>query len=334
VGADQTVEMKKTWRSQTATTTDFFTPSLFKGGITLFSVRARLRSRFLSATLCLCGLSCFWLCLVPVLCQNRLPTPRIYDQINARQKGLAVWWVGNAGWLVKSDNILIGTDLDLELEEKIYEPPISADDLAKILDVVFVSHHHGDHCNAPTLKVLSQKSNCTFVLPQTCVDEEPGLSIPKGRLIVPQPLLPFDIRGIHVEPIHAIHGNQDFTVLTREKDFIKGITHNCGYVLTIQGKRFLHPGDSVLTEEHLSLSHIDVLFISPTVHNMFIDRSMILINQLEPEYIFPQHFDTYRQTPDNMFWTKGYPDELKLKLSKSLQKRYHKLSQGEMFVIK
>ena len=266
--------------------------------------------------------------------QNRLPTPRIYDQIKERQKGLALWWVGNAGWLIKSDDILIGTDLDLELEEKIYEPPISADDLAKILDVVFVSHHHGDHCNAFTLKALAQKSNCTFVLPQTCLDEEPDLKIPKERLIIPQPLHPFDIRGIHVEPIHAIHGNQDFTVLTREKDFIKGITHNCGYVLTIQGKRFLHPGDSVLTEEHLSLNQIDVLFISPTVHNMFTDRSMILINHLEPEYIFPQHFDTYRQTPDNMFWTKGYPEELKLKLSKSLQKRYHKLNQGEMFVVK
>ena len=310
----------------------------FKGGIFFSFLLVSFHSRFFSAPLCLCGI--FWFSLCPVQLafgqsiQNRLPTPRIYDQIKARQKGLALWWVGNAGWLIKSDDILIGTDLDLELEEKIYEPPISADDLAKILDVVFVSHHHGDHCNAFTLKVLAQKSNCAFVLPQTCLDEEPDLKIPKERLIIPQPLHPFDIRGIHVEPIHAIHGNQDFTVLTREKDFIKGITHNCGYVLTIQGKRFLHPGDSVLTEEHLSLNQIDVLFISPTVHNMFTDRSMILINHLEPEYIFPQHFDTYRQTPDNMFWTKGYPDELKLKLSKSLQKRYHKLSQGEMFVIK
>jgi len=317
---------------------------LFKTGISRSSVHACLRSWLISAAPCLCVL--FWLgrlvtlclCLTPVILsqslQGRLPTPRIYEQIKAKQKGLALWWVGNAGWLIKADGILIGTDLDLDLEEKIYEPPISAGDLAKILDVVFVTHHHGDHCNAPTLKVLAEKSSCTFVLPQTCLDEEPGLGIPQERLVIPQPLHPFDVRGIHVEPIHAIHGNQDFTVLTREKDFIKGITHNCGYVLTIQGKRFLHPGDSVLTEEHLSLSHIDVLFISPTVHNMFVDRSMILINQLEPEYIFPQHFDTYRQTPDNMFWTKGYPDELKLKLSKSLQTRYHKLSQGKMFVIK
>ena len=62
---------------------------------------------------------------------------------------------------------------------------------------------------------------------------------------------------------HAIHGNQDFTVLTREPDFIDSITHNCGYVLNLQGRRLFHPGDSVLTEEHLELNDIDVLFVGP-----------------------------------------------------------------------
>ena len=262
------------------------------------------------------------------------PTPRIHDQLVAHKKGLAVWWVGNAGWLIKADDMLVATDLDLSRDEKIHEPPITAEELAPILSVVFVTHHHGDHCNAPTLKVLAEKSKCTFVLPQTCLDAEPDLHIPPEHLIVPAPLHPFDVAGIHVEPIHAIHGNQDFTVLTREPDFIKGIEHNCGYVLTIQGRRFLEPGDSVLTEEHLALQNIDVLFVSPTVHNMHLDRSTILINQLEPRYIFPQHFDTFREAPDNLFWTRGYPDELKLRLSKTLQERYHKLALGESFEIR
>jgi L-ascorbate metabolism protein UlaG (beta-lactamase superfamily) len=158
--------------------------------------------------------------------------------------------------------------------------------------------------------------------------------LPPERLIVPKPLEPFDVQGIHVEPIHAVHGNQEFTVLTREPDFAKKITQNCGYVLTIGGKRFVQPGDSVLTEEHLGLKNIDVLFVSPTVHNMHLDRSMILINTLEPGYIFPQHFGTYREAPDNLFWTRGYPDELRLRLSKTLQGRYHKLRQGEKFEIR
>ena len=99
------------------------------------------------------------------------------------------------------------------------------------------------------------------------------------------------------------------------------------------GKHILHPGDSLLTEEHLGLKNIDVLFVSPTVHNMCVDRSMILINTLQPAYIFPQHFGTYTQTDENAFWTRGYPDELQTCLSCELQKRHHKLSLGEMFRI-
>jgi L-ascorbate metabolism protein UlaG (beta-lactamase superfamily) len=262
------------------------------------------------------------------------PAHSVLDELHAHHSGIEIWWVGNAGWLIKSGDLLIGTDLDLSMDEKIQPPPITARELAEELDVAFVSHHHGDHCNVPTIKELARGSRCTFVLPGPCLKEVADLGIAKERIIVPEPLQPFDVKGIHVEPVHAIHGNQEFTVLTREPDFIEKIAHNCGYVLNIGGKRFFHPGDSVLTEEHLALKNIDVLFVSPTVHNMYMDRSMILINHLQPAYIFPQHFGTYRETEEEAFWMHGYPDELRLRLSQELQKRYHKLSLGQKFEIR
>ena len=258
----------------------------------------------------------------------------VLDEIRAHHNGIAIWWVGNAGWLIKSGNLLIGADLDLSMDEKVQPPPITARELAAELDIAFVSHHHGDHCNVPTIKELARGSRCTFVLPRPCLKEVGELGIARERIIVPEPLQPFDVKGIHVEPVHAIHGNQEFTVLTREPDFVEKIAHNCGYVFNIGGKRFFHPGDSVLTEEHLALKNIDVLFVSPTVHNMHTDRSMILINHLQPAYVFPQHFGTYRETEAEAFWMHGYPDELKLRLSQELQKRYHKLSLGEKFEIR
>ena len=266
--------------------------------------------------------------------QAKGPSGTVLEQIRSHHKGIAVWWVGNAGWLIKADGVLISTDLDLSNEEKTQAPPVTAEQLAGELDVAFVTHHHGDHCNVPTLKALAAGGRTTFVLPQPCLKEAAELGIPRSRVIVPEPLHPFDIKGIHVEPIHAIHGNQEFTVLTREPDFVEKIAHNCGYVFNVQGKRFLHPGDSVLTEEHLGLQNIDVLFVSPTVHNMYQDRSMILINHLQPAYIFPQHFGTYRETEDEAFWMHGYPDELKLRLSAELQKHYHKLALGGMWEIR
>jgi L-ascorbate 6-phosphate lactonase len=261
------------------------------------------------------------------------PASSVLDQIRSHTTGLAVWWVGNAGWLIKADNVLIGIDLDLSTAQKVVPPAISPDELAREIDVAFVTHHHGDHCNSATIRAIAAQNRGTLVLPRPCRQAVAKVEIAPDRLIVPEPGQAFDIKGIRVEPINAIHGNQEFTVLTREPDFMDKIRFNCGYVLSILGKRFLHPGDSVLTEQHLSLKGIDVLFVSPTVHNMYVDRSMILINKLQPAHIFPQHFGTYQQTEENAFWTRGYPDELKLRLSADLQKRYHKLNQGQMFRI-
>ena len=42
-----------------------------------------------------------------------------------------------------------------------------------------------------------------------------------------------------------------------------------------------------------------MLFVSPTEHNMQIDDSLTLINELDPDYIFPQHRDTYPVTHRN-----------------------------------
>jgi L-ascorbate 6-phosphate lactonase len=255
------------------------------------------------------------------------------DQIRSHHNGIAIWWTGNAGWLVKSDNLLIGTDLTLDNDDKVQPPPVTASEIAPDLDVLLVTHHHGDHCNSETIRELVRTGKCIFVLPSPCLKELTGIKIPPERLIVPEPLHPFVVKGVRVEPIHAIHGNQEFTVLTREPDFIEKIAHNCGYVFETGGKRFLQPGDSVLTEEHLSLRNVTVLFVSPTVHNMYLDRSTILINHLQPAYIFPQHFGTYKEIEEELFWRRGYPDELRLHLTPDLQRQYHKLAQGQMFEI-
>ncbi len=261
------------------------------------------------------------------------PEPTTIGQLRSHRQGLAVWWTGNAGWLIKADEFLVGIDLDLGTENKVAPPPVRAEELVPELDVVIATHHHGDHCHVSTLRALAEGGRARFVLPPKCLAQVGSGVIPPERLMVPNPGRPFRVGDLLVEPIHAIHGNQDFTVLTREPDFVESIARSCGYVLTLLGTRFLHPGDSVLTEQHLGLENIDVLFVSPTVHNMYIDRSKILINRLQPRYIFPQHFGTYRETDENMFWTRGYPDELKLRLSQELQTRYHKPVPARKFEI-
>lgn len=248
---------------------------------------------------------------------------KLFQEITSHKEGTALWWSGHNGWLIKSGDLLVATDILLDYDKRALPPSMTAEELARELDVSFITHYHKDHFNRPTSKILLEQSDCIFVMPESCLDVAKELGIPMERIKVAKPREPFEIKGIKVEPLRALHGNANFAIYSQAN------LQDVGYHLTINGTTFLQPGDSYLLEDHLFLEHVDVLFFSPTEHNMYIDRSVILINTLNPDYIFPQHHSTVVVNESTRFWAKGYQDEVKIRLSKPLQERYYILNQGD-----
>jgi L-ascorbate 6-phosphate lactonase len=277
------------------------------------------------------GIVTFWLIISEMFGQpadhETASNRRIIQEIKNHQQGMAVWWTGHNGWLIKSGSLLIGTDLCLESADRVVPAPVSAAELAPDLDISFITHEHGDHFERETSKILLEKSQCIFVLPANCLEAARELQIPAQRIRIAEPRKPFSIGEVRIDPLRAIHGNPKFAV------FYDANLQDCGYLITLGGKRLLQMGDTVLLEDHLFLKKVDVLFFSPTEHNTYIDQSVILINELEPEYILPQHRDTFRVTPENRYWTTAYPYEVKFRLSRPLQEKYFILNMGEKILI-
>lgn len=254
---------------------------------------------------------------------------KMIDDIRSHQSGTAVWWAGHNSWIIKSGDLVVTTDLYLENSLRLAPSPVTPEEIASIIDISFVTHAHGDHFNEYTSKVLLEKSSCMFVMPESCLPVARKIGIPDSRIRIARPRESFEVKGVKVNALRAIHGNANFAI------YYEANLQDCGYVFTIGGKSFLQPGDSYLLEDHLFLKNIDVLFFSPTEHNMYIDRSVILINTLDPEYIFPQHHSTiaFDEANNYRFWAKGYPDEVKLRLSGPMKERYHILQPGDKRVI-
>jgi L-ascorbate 6-phosphate lactonase len=249
--------------------------------------------------------------------------PPLAAQIAAPSDSTVLWWLGHNCWLIRSGDLLIGVDLVLQDSYRIVPGPLSAGELAPHLDVLFITHGHDDHFNKYTARILLERSSCLFVLPASCLAIAHELGIPDERIRVARPREPFHLMGMEITPLRAIHGNANFAI------YYEANLDDCGYHIALNGLTLLQPGDSYLLEDHLFLKHVDVLFFSPTEHNMYIDPSVILINALEPDFIFPQHHGTMKYGERDRFWAKGYPSEVKIRLPKFLQDCYHVLEIGE-----
>jgi len=255
---------------------------------------------------------------------------KMIDDIRSHQSGIGVWWAGHNSWIVKAGDLVVTTDLYLENSMRLSPAPITPEEIASEVDISFVTHAHGDHFNEYTSRILLEKSSCVFVMPESCLPVARKLKIPDHRIVVAKPRESFNVKGVKVSAIRAIHGNANFAI------YYDANLQDCGYVFTVGGKNFLQPGDSYLLEDHLFLKDINVLFFSPTEHNMYIDRSLFLINTLDPDYIFPQHHSTiaYDEKNNYRFWAKGYPEEVKIRLSQPLREKYHILKPGEKRMIR
>ncbi len=268
--------------------------------------------------------------LTLVLSSFGQPEKKMIEDIREHKNGLALWWAGHNSWIIKSGDLVITTDLYLENDMRLEPSPITPEEIAPEVDISFVTHAHGDHFNEYTSRILLEKSSCIFVMPESCLPVARKLKIPDNRIVVARPRESFEVKGVKVDAIRAIHGNANFAI------YYDANMQDCGYVFSVGGKRFLQPGDSYLLEDHLFLKNIDVLFFSPTEHNMYIDRSVILINTLDPAYIFPQHHGTvaYGENNKYRFWAKGYPEEVMIRLSRPLKEKYHILKPGDRWEIR
>jgi L-ascorbate metabolism protein UlaG (beta-lactamase superfamily) len=231
---------------------------------------------------------------------------------------LAIWWLGQSGFLIKSRQGLLVVDpyLSEHLTRK-YEgtprphirmtrAPLRGCDLCAV-DLVLASHKHSDHLDPGTLpELLAASPAAALFLPESLVRHAMTLGLPPDRLVGVDAGDVIERAGFLVRAIPAAHEEVE-----KDND---GKHLYLAYVIESEGLRLYHSGDSLAYQgllRELGSEPFDVLFLPINGRdpargvpgNMTAGEAVDLAATVRPRFIVPHHYDmfTFNTVPIAIF---------------------------------
>ncbi len=144
-------------------------------------------------------------------------------------------------------------------------------------DYILVTHEHGDHYDAATLKLLSADKT-QLVMNQRCVDKYgSGKAMKNGDKMK----LSNDITIEAVPAYNTTEGHLQFHPKGRDN----------GYILTIDGLRIYIAGDTEDIEELKKIKNIDIAFLPCNQpYTMTPEQLARAAKTIKPKVLFPYHY--------------------------------------------
>lgn len=221
---------------------------------------------------------------------------------------VAIWWLGQSGYAIKTAFALAYTDLYLsehltakyantaKPHIRMTESPLRPDEVTNAR-WVFASHKHSDHLDPGTLPPLFEASpDARLILPAAHVDHAISLGLARDRLLPMRGDDTLDAGPIHVHSFPAAHPDLDY-------DRVTGYPF-LGFGLEMNGIRIYHSGDTVVYEglvERLRAfqPHIALLPINGraggagTPPNMNAAEAVELAQAVSVPLVIPHHYDMF-----------------------------------------
>lgn len=222
---------------------------------------------------------------------------------------IAVWWLGQSGYLIRSARatILIDPYLSESLTKKyavtnkphvrMTRCPVDPSMLTCI-DVVLCSHKHSDHMDPGTLPALAATSpRCVFVVPASLVEHAVSIGLPADRVLGIDHACVRDFPGLstRIRGLKAAHEHLD----TDEQ----GRHLYLSFVIDAGDVRIFHSGDTMVWPgmAHEIGPGVDIAFLPingrdparGVAGNMNAEEAVALASEFVPGVLVPHHYDMF-----------------------------------------
>ena len=172
-----------------------------------------------------------------------------------------IFWLGHDSFRLKGEKV-------------VYVDPWKLSEGAEKADVILVTHEHYDHYSKDDIAKIS-KADTVVVAPESVARKF------DGKITVVKPGDKLNVSGVAIEVVPAYNPN---------KRFHPQASGHVGYIITLNGKRIYHTGD---TDEIPEMVHIkcDIALIPVSgTYVMTAAEAAQAANKLKPALAIPMHY--------------------------------------------
>lgn len=185
-------------------------------------------------------------------------------------KGLKIHWLGHASFKIVDGGKVVYID-PYQITPR------------EAADVIVITHDHFDHCSRDDVRKII-KSDTVIVTTRRCKDKLAGINV---QFVEITPDKAFKVDNVKVEAIPAYNTNKFRSPGVPYHPKQDG---NIGTIITINGVRIYHAGDSDFTLEMKSVkADVALLPVSGT-YVMTAEEAAEAANVIKPDVAIPMHY--------------------------------------------
>lgn len=197
--------------------------------------------------------------------------------MNAQELVKHIHWLGHDSFRIEAEKLVIYIDP--------YQLPAGSLPQA---DLIFITHHHGDHCSPQDVARIQG--------PETIIVTVPDAAIKlTGQMIQVQPGDTLQVKGITVQAVPAYNTNK---FRSPGNLFHPPHLNLVGFVITLEGLRLYHAGDSDHIPE-MAQTQADIALLPVSgIYVMTAEEAAKAAVDIRPQIAIPMHVGADIGSPD------------------------------------